>query len=49
MIQTVVQIMADNPPSILIVAGVGLHLIGDPLGFLLILAGIGLNVAWLAI
>ena len=47
MLQVFANIIAKNPPSILIVLGVLLHLVGDGLGAWLIGFGILLNVVWL--
>lgn len=47
MIGVIAKILAKNPPSILIVLGVVLHLIQDGLGIWMITAGILLNILWL--
>lgn len=47
MIEQMVKIVAKNPASILIVGGLIFLLTNNSIGWLLIIAGIGLNLAWL--
>jgi hypothetical protein len=49
MMNVIANVIAKNPPSILIVLGVFLSLLQNSLGVPLITAGIGLNVLWLVL